>query len=363
MAQNRPPLLTLENVSVEFHVRRGLLKRLFIVHALNNISLRIDESQTLVLAGESGCGKTTLGRVIAGLQPPTSGRILFRGKPLDELSEEEREEYRRSVQLVHQDPYSALNPTKTVYSILSTPYKYHVLRRIKLLKKRLARGDEEARGEIEKLKASIRKEALLEKILSVLEEVKVSPPEEYIFRYPHQLSGGERQRIVLARTLLVDPRLIVADEVISAIDVSLRVDLMDLLIELWRRRGIGYVFVTHELASGRYFAEKTGGNIAIMYLGEIIEIGPARRVIENPLHPYTVALIEATPELDLERLKALRPLPLKRVDIPKATARITGCKFRTRCPHEKPVCAEKKPPMIEVEPNHYVACHLYARGH
>ncbi len=328
-------LLRLENVSVRFQIRKGLLKRLFIVHALENISLDIGEKGVLSIVGESGCGKSTLGRVIAGLQKPSSGKIYFRGKELEKLSREEYNEFRRSIQLVHQDPYSSLNPVKTVFDILYAPLKYW--------------------GYVKDKKEAI------DKVLELLEMVKVTPPEEYIYRYPHQLSGGEKQRIALARALSVRPRFIVADEVISAIDVSLRIDLMNLMIEFWREYGIGYLFISHELASARYFAELTNGLIAVMYLGEIIEVGKPYDVIFDPLHPYTKALIAATPELvmDLSELRKKKPLPLKRVDIPSATKYIPGCKFHTRCPYAREECSRIKPKLVEVKPNHFVACHLY----
>ncbi len=333
---DKAPLIKLDRVRVYFELRKGLLKRRIIVRALEETNMDIMERDVIVIAGESGCGKTTLGRVIAGLQPPTSGRILFKGRDLRELSKHEYREFRRSVQLVHQDPYTALNPTKTVFDILSKPLRYWGY----------ARDKYEA----------------LEMVYKLLENVKVTPPEEYIFRYPHQLSGGEKQRIVLARALSVRPKLIVADEVISAIDVSLRIDLMNLMIDFWRKYGIGYIFITHELASGRYFAERTGGRIAIMYLGEIVELGLPEQIIYNPLHPYTKALLEATPEIDLEHLKRTKELPLKRVDVPAATKVIEGCKFHTRCPYEMDLCSKVKPKLVEVERGHYVRCHLYRRA-
>ncbi len=328
-------LLELRNVSVYFSVRRGLLKRLYIIRALENINIRIGDKGVLVVVGESGCGKSTLGRVIAGLQPPSSGTILYEGKPVDKLKGKEWVEYRRSIQLVHQDPYSALNPTKTVFDILYAPLKYW--------------------GYVDNKKEAV------DKILELLRSVKVTPPEEYIFRYPHQLSGGEKQRISLARALSVKPRFIVADEVISAIDVSLRIDLMNLMIDFWRRYGIGYLFITHELASARYFAELTNGLIAVMYLGEIVEVAPPKELIFNPLHPYTKALIAATPELimDIKELRKKRELPLRRVDIPSATRYILGCKFHTRCPYVMDKCVKEKPRLIEYSNNHFVACHLY----
>ncbi|NPA99356.1 MAG: ABC transporter ATP-binding protein [Crenarchaeota archaeon] len=323
----------LDNVSVYFQIRKGLLKRIFVVRALENINIAIGEHSVLVIVGESGCGKSTLGRVVAGLQPPSHGRLLFRGKDVRSLKGREYREFRRSIQLVHQDPYSSLNPTKTVFDILYSPLKYW--------------------GYVKN------KDEALEKILELLESVKVTPPEEYIFRYPHQLSGGEKQRIALARALSVKPRFIVADEVISAIDVSLRIDLMNLMIDFWRKYGIGYLFITHELASARYFAELTGGIIAVMYLGRVVEAAPPRKLIFNPLHPYTKALIAATPELlmDLSELRKKKPLPLKSVDIPSATKYIPGCKFNTRCPFADRRCLDEEPMLREVEPGHYVACH------
>ncbi len=331
----RDQLLKLEDVSVYFHVRRGLLKKLFIVRALENISLELGEHGVLSVVGESGCGKSTLGRVIAGLQKPSKGHIYYKGVDVDKLDQKGYREFRRSIQLVHQDPYSSLNPTKTVFDILYPPLKFWGI-------------------------VSSKDEAI-DKVLELLEMVKVTPPEEYIFRYPHQLSGGEKQRIALARALSVKPKMIVADEVISAIDVSLRIDLMNLMIDFWRKYGIGYVFITHELSSARYFAELTNGLIAVMYLGEIVEVGKPKDVIFNPLHPYTKALIIATPELvmDLEELREKKELPLKKVDIPSAIKYIPGCKFHTRCPYAKEECYKIKPKLVKVKPDHWVACHLY----
>lgn len=326
--------LKLENIHVHFKIRRGLLKRLFIVRALEDINLWFGRSSVLVVVGESGCGKSTLGRVVAGLQSPTMGRIYYKGKPIDKLNKKEYLEYRKSIQLIHQDPYSALNPAKTVFDILYAPLKYWGI----------VKNKDEA----------------IDKVLELLEAVKVTPPEEYIFRYPHQLSGGEKQRIALARALSVKPKFIVADEVISAIDVSLRIDLMNLMIDFWKKYGIGYLFITHELASARYFAELTNGLIAVMYLGEIVEAAPPSELIHNPLHPYTKALIAATPELilDLSKLKSTKELPLKKVDIPSAIREIPGCKFNTRCPYAQDECFKIKPKLINVGKQHFVACHM-----
>ncbi|OYT62045.1 MAG: oligopeptide ABC transporter ATP-binding protein [Thermofilum sp. ex4484_15] len=327
-------LLKLEDVKVYFEVKRGL-RRTFYVKAVDGVSLELRRGSSIVLVGESGCGKTTLGKVAVGLLKPTSGKVLYKGKDVFSLKGRERMEFRRRVQLVHQDPYTCLNPTKTVYAILAAP-----LKRWGLVKRR---------------------EELLDKVASLLEEIGI-PPEEYLFRYPHQLSGGERQRISLIRALSVDPEVIVADEAVSAVDASIRVELMDLMLKLRGKYNVSYLFITHDLAVARYFAIRSRGFIAVMYLGKILELAPEDEIIKRPLHPYTKALLAAVPVLDLEYAKTREPLPLKRLDVPSPINLPSGCRFHPRCPYAMEVCSREEPLLKEYSKGHYVACHLYDRG-
>ena len=327
-------IIELRDVKVYYTVRKGaLLGVKKIVRAVDGVSLSIPRGKVISLVGESGCGKSTLGKVIAGLVKPTAGEVLWHGKNVWSLPKSEFYVYRRKVQYMPQDPYSAFNPAKTVFDALCDP----------LIRWGKARSKAEC----------------IDIVLKTLEEIKVTPPEEYIFRYPHQLSGGERQRILFARILTVDPELIVADEAVSAIDVALRIDLMNLMLEYWEKKQLSYVFISHELASARYMAEKTGGSMAVMYLGQIVEMGPPRKLIEEPLHPYTEALVDATPELDIEMSRAKR-LKLRAIDIPDASNPPPGCRFHTRCPYATARCARECPPLVEVEKGRYVRCWRYA---
>ena len=328
-------LIEVKNLKVYFTVRPSIFSKKKIVKAVDGVDLSIGEGEILTLVGESGCGKTTLGKAIAGLVKPTSGKILFKGKDLTELSKREFLEYRRSVQIVHQDPYASLNPTKSVFQILSFP----------LVRWRIVKSRSELRDKVKEL----------------LELVGLTPPEEFINKYPHQLSGGQRQRVAIARAISVNPKVIVADEPITMIDVSLRLGILDLMLDLRKRLGTAYLFITHDFGAARYFSAKGGGKIAVMYLGKIIEMGPAEEVIFNPLHPYTQALLSAVPVPDPEISRKKKPLKLRSLDIPSPLNLPPRCKFHTRCPYYMSRCAKEEPPLIEVKSQHYVACWLYIK--
>ncbi|EMA37186.1 oligopeptide/dipeptide ABC transporter ATP-binding protein [Halococcus hamelinensis] len=315
--------MTLNDVSVEFAKNSGLFD-LFsereVVKAVDGVSIEIPENQVVVLVGESGCGKTTLGKTTIGLQEPTAGSVEYRGHDIWAAKKGKGEmpyrEIRRSLQIIHQDPGSSLNPNRTVMASLMEPLRRWY--------PELDTQDKRAR------------------ILSMIERVGMSPAQDYADRYPHQLSGGEKQRVALVRALIMNPELILADEAISALDVSLRVEMMNLMIELQDLIGTSYLMISHDLSNARYMAKKTGGYIGIMYLGEIVEFGPASEVIEDPSHPYTKALKWATPELSTFSESGER-MPIRSIDIPDAVNPPSGCRFHTRCPKAREVCTQEHP--------------------
>ena len=338
------PVVSLENVSVEFGKKSGLFDFFSepeTVRAVDNISLDVGEQDVVTLIGESGCGKSTLGKAAIGAQKPTSGRVTYRGQDIWESKagrnpDIEFDEIRRSLQMIHQDPSSALNPNQRIRTSLMLPLKrwYPEL------------GNEECE----------------ERIYALLERVGMTPASDFVNRFPHQLSGGEQQRIVLIRSLLLNPDVILADEAISALDVSLRVNMMDLMLELQDLFDTSYLFISHDLSNARYIAEKSGGRIAVMYLGEIVEIGPVDQIIENPRHPYTQALRWATPSLYEEEGEEDN-LPVRGIDIPDPVNSPSGCRFHTRCPEAREVCRQTHPELLDAGADHGSRCYRVDETH
>ncbi|UPM44301.1 ABC transporter ATP-binding protein [Halocatena salina] len=332
------PVVSLDDVEIHFEKESGffdIFSEPDVVKAVDGISLDVYENDVIVLVGESGCGKTTLGKSAVGLQEPTGGSVQYRGHDIWDVKANGSEavtwaEIRRSLQIVHQDPGSALNPHRRIRQSLEEPLK---------------RWNDDLDGNDRQ-----------QRLLSLLEHVGMTPPEDYIERYPHQLSGGEQQRVALIRAMLMNPEVILADEPVSALDVSLRVEMMDLMIELQDTFDTSYLFVSHDLSNARYIAEKTGGRIGVVYLGELVEIGPAERIIHDPQHPYTEALRWATPELDASEAKA-DEAPVRTIDVPDPTNPPTGCRYHTRCPEARDCCRTERPEEYHVSGElHEVTC-------
>lgn len=287
--------------------------------AVDSVTMAIEPGEVVCLVGESGCGKSTTGRMIAGLLPPTSGQVLFQGQDIAQLDRQAYRRYRHAVQIVHQDPYASLNPTQTVRQMLTTP----------LLRHGFAYGRTQAEKEA----------------IRLLEVVDLTPPADFLDKYPHQLSGGQRQRVSVARALTVKPSFIVADEAVSMVDVSLRVSLLKMLSRLRDKLEVTFLFITHDLALAKYFAWE--GRILVMYLGRIVEEGPTPRVIQNPRHPYTQALLSAVPEADPLIARQKRPMELRSANIPSLLNLPPGCTFHPRCPFFVPGECDTTIPLLQ----------------
>ncbi len=324
--ERKMSLIEIKDINISFSAKG---KRKGKVNALVGMNLNIDEGEIIAVVGESGCGKTTLGKVITDIYKPTSGEVLFKGKNIRKLSKKEFEEYRLGVQMVHQDSYAALNPNKTIAQSLTLP----------LLRHKLAKNSTEA----------------LKILFEYFNEVGLNPPEMFLEKYPHQLSGGQRQRILLARALSVKPKLIVADEPVSMVDVSLRISLLNLMAKMNQKYRISFIYITHDLGTARYIAAH--GKIMVMYLGRLIESNKIQEAISNPMHPYFKALVAAVPEADPSlRSEYAGKLPLRSLDMPDLLNLPSGCKFHPRCPYWKEQCVSEEPELREVNGG-IVACH------
>jgi oligopeptide/dipeptide ABC transporter ATP-binding protein len=323
------PLLELDNVTMYFKAKgEGFLARgTKWVQAVDGVSMTVQPGETLGLVGESGCGKSTTARLITRLLEPTNGRILYQGTDIAHMSERQLRPYRREIQLIFQDPYSSLNPRHTVGAIVGTALRTHHM---------------------------VDKKGELPRVQELLEVVGLNP--EHYNRYPHEFSGGQRQRIGIARALAARPKIIVADEPVSALDVSIQAQVMNLLENLRKEFGIAFVFIAHDLGVVRHFCDR----VAVMYLGRVVEQGPRNALYEAPQHPYTQALLSAVPDIGV--IRGVPPKSRIRLvgDVPSPIDPPSGCRFRTRCWKAQDICAEVDPPLEERAPNQKVACHFAA---
>jgi oligopeptide/dipeptide ABC transporter ATP-binding protein len=327
-----PTLLRVQRLEKYFPVRRGLLQRVIgHIKAVDDVSLDVPRGETLGLVGESGCGKSTLGRTVLRLVEPSSGRIEFEGLDITKLPHRRMKALRKDMQMIFQDPIGSLDPRMTVADIIGEGLQVHGMRRSN-------------------------REGIVREMLE-----RVGLRREHADRFPHEFSGGQRQRIGIARALALSPKLIVADEPVSALDVSIQSQVLNLLVELKREFSLTYIFIAHNLAVVAYISDR----IAVMYLGKVVELAPSAELYENPLHPYTTTLLSAIPVADPDHRRDRIKLT---GDVPSPFNPPTGCHFRTRCPlarkkgTQEGICAEVEPPLTESRPGHSAACHFAGEG-
>jgi len=321
------PLLSVQGLYTWFELRRWGFGRAGVVRAVDGVSLTVEPGEAIAVVGESGCGKSTLARAILGLVPPTRGEIVFAGQPLDRRGGRRLQWYRAQVGFIQQDPYGALPPFMDVRRILGEPLAIQKI------------GDKQERET---------------RVREALEEVKLTPVEDFLPKFPHMLSGGQQQRVVIARAIILRPRLLIADEPVSMLDASVRVEVLELLRSLQQAHKLSLVYIPHGLSTVRHFAER----VLVMYAGKIVENAPVGELLRNPLHPYTQALLAAIPDPDPENAKSLREVPVG--EPPSLLNPPSGCRFHPRCPFAiKNLCEREEPPELESAKGHLVACWLH----
>ena len=309
-------LLETQHLKKYFQTRKGLL------HAVDDVSLQFVKGETVGIVGESGCGKSTLGRTILNLIPKTSGQIFYEGQDIGAYDKKQMWEMRKKMQIIFQDPYSSLNPRMTVYDLVSAPLEVYGI------------GSAKERREM---------------VISILHDVGLD--QQYLNRFPHEFSGGQRQRIGIARALILNPEFVVCDEAVSALDVSVRAQVLNLMKKMQEKRGLTYLFISHDLSVVRHVSDR----VAVMYLGSVVEVAEKRELYGHPLHPYTKALLSAIPIPDANRK---RQRIILEGDVPSAYNPPAGCKFHTRCPYATDRCRQEVPALKDVGGGHMAACHL-----
>ncbi|WP_044749383.1 ABC transporter ATP-binding protein [Bacillus alveayuensis] len=322
MSQSQLPLLKLEGVKTYYPIKGGILQRVQgYVKAVENVSLEVYEGESIGIVGESGCGKSTLGRTILSLEKATAGKIFFKNQELTSLPDRKLKEFKKEMQMIFQDPYASLNPRQRIGAALEEVFVIHT---------------------------NMSKKERQERVLQLLKEVGLK--EEHYDRYPHEFSGGQRQRIGIARAIALNPSLVICDEAVSALDVSVQAQIIKLLKEIQTKHRLTYMFISHDLGVVRHFCDR----VLVMYLGNTMELAPSDILYDNPLHPYTKALLSAIPRpnpgVKRERIRL-------QGDLPNPANPPQGCPFHTRCPMATARCKQERPEWKEVEPNHYVACH------
>ncbi|MGB9622482.1 MAG: ABC transporter ATP-binding protein [Candidatus Bathyarchaeia archaeon] len=322
-------LLNIEGLKKYFSVRKGLMSRAYI-RAVDGVDLSLRKGEAISIVGESGCGKTTLGKTILRLYEPTDGKIVFDGRDVTHSKSKELKWYRRETGLVQQDPFGALPPFMTIRGVLEEPLIIHGVK---------------DRAERE------------ERIYKALEQVRLTPVEDFIRKYPHMLSGGQQQRLVIARSILLEPKLIIADEPVSMLDASVRIEILKLLQDLQRKYELSIIYITHDISTTRYFSER----IYIMYAAHVAECADTREILRNPLHPYTKALLNVIPDPDPSNRFIIKDVPSG--EPPDLINPPQGCRFSPRCPKfMKGICDAKEPAFFEVNKGHYVKCWLYEKA-
>ena len=322
MSENTNILLETKNLSKYFTGKKGLLNRQPAqVKAVDHVSLTVNKGETLGLVGESGCGKSTLGRTILRLIPATEGQVLYNGEDILTYDKKKMWEMRRKLQIIFQDPYSSLNPRMTVYDLISAPL------------------------EVYKIGTKAERREMVEEILQ-----EVGLDKQYLNRFPHEFSGGQRQRIGIARALILTPDFVVCDEAVSALDVSVRAQVLNLMRNMQQKKNLTYLFISHDLSVVRHISDR----IAVMYLGSVAEVAEKAQLYSNPMHPYTKALLSAIP---LPDVKKKRQRIILQGDVPSAYNPPSGCKFHTRCPYATDLCKQEIPVLRQMEKGHQVACH------
>ncbi len=317
-------ILEVKNLKKYFPVESKVRVEPKSVKAVDDVSFDVYRNETLSIVGESGCGKSTTGRCLIGLNKPTSGEVIYNGKNIVGISDKEQRVLCKDLQMIFQDPYSSLNPRMTIGSILEEPLIIH--------------------------KICKTKEERMQRVLDMLE--KVGMRRDHYYRYPHEFSGGQRQRIGIARALILEPKLVVCDEPVSALDVSIQSQVLNLLAEVKKEMNITYVFISHNMSVVRYISDRVG----VMYLGHLVELAETEELYNNPLHPYTQALLSTVPEPDPH---VKREQIMLKGDIPSPLNPPSGCIFHNRCPYNEPICQDQMPPLVEIKPGHFVACYRH----